>query len=170
MLGVWWRAISLVLAVASVWFAQLGAHLLASTTSHILLGGLVASRFGLWLFDLAVSQMLQDWVPAEDIGKLPAKAVKSVCHPMLHVVSLEAAACIAPMQHACARPGIDPAQSFCLVPCQCFSGQCNPEQQPFGACHVECNACHRRLIFLSVLISCFCMSFTRATLHAIQAC
>jgi len=47
----------------------------ASTTSHILLGGVVASRFGLWLFDLAVSQMLQDWVPAEDIGTLPAKAV-----------------------------------------------------------------------------------------------
>ncbi len=77
MLGIWWQAISLVLAVAPVWLAQLGAHMPASTTSHILLGGLVASRFGLWLFDLAVSQILQEWVPAEDVGTLPAKAVKA---------------------------------------------------------------------------------------------
>ncbi|KAL0018471.1 hypothetical protein WJX77_004008 [Trebouxia sp. C0004] len=67
-LGIWWQAISLVIAVVPVWLTQLGAHLPASTISHVLLGGLVASRFGLWLFDLSVSQMLQEWVPAEDIG------------------------------------------------------------------------------------------------------
>ncbi len=67
--------ISLVIAVVPVWLTQLGARLPASTTSHVLLGGLVVSRFGLWLFDLSVSQMLQEWVPAEDIGKLTAAVI-----------------------------------------------------------------------------------------------
>ena len=49
--------------------------------SHIMLGGLVASRFGLWLFDLAVFQMLQDWVLAQDIGTVPTKAVKALAIP-----------------------------------------------------------------------------------------
>ena len=74
-LGIWWQAISLVIAVAPVWLTQLGARLPASTTSHVLLGGLVASRFGLWLFDLSISQMLQEWVPAEDIGRRTAAVI-----------------------------------------------------------------------------------------------
>ena len=69
LMGVWWQAAALVLAVAPVWLTQLGARLPESTTSNILLMGLVASRFGLWLFDLSVSQMLQEWIPAEDIGE-----------------------------------------------------------------------------------------------------
>lgn len=69
-MGIWWQATSLIIAVVPVWLTQLGARLPASTTSHVLLGGLVASRFGLWLFDLSVSQMLQEWVPAEDVGEL----------------------------------------------------------------------------------------------------
>lgn len=68
-MGIWWQAVSLLAAVVPVWLTQLGARLPASATSHVLLGGLVASRFGLWLFDLSVSQMLQEWVPAEDIGR-----------------------------------------------------------------------------------------------------
>ncbi len=74
-LGIWWQATSLVIAVVPVWLTQLGARLPASTTSHVLLGGLVASRFGLWLFDLSVSQMLQEWVPAEDIGRLTTAVI-----------------------------------------------------------------------------------------------
>ena len=69
LIGVWWQAVALVLAVAPVWLMQLGARLPESTTSHTLLMGLVASRFGLWLFDLSVSQMLQEWIPANDVGK-----------------------------------------------------------------------------------------------------
>ena len=67
-LGICWQTVSLTVAVTPVWLTQLGARLPASTTSHVLLAGLVASRFGLWLFDLSVSQMLQEWVPPEDIG------------------------------------------------------------------------------------------------------
>ena len=69
LMGVWWQAIALILAVAPVWLTQLGARLPESTVSHTLLMGLVASRFGLWLFDLSVSQMLQEWIPANDIGE-----------------------------------------------------------------------------------------------------
>ena len=36
---------------------------------HILTVGLVASRFGLWLFDLTINQMLQERVAKEAIGK-----------------------------------------------------------------------------------------------------
>ena len=68
-MGVWWQATALIFAVTPVWLTQLGARLPESTTSNILLTGLVASRFGLWLFDLSVSQMLQEWIPAEDLGE-----------------------------------------------------------------------------------------------------
>jgi len=150
--------------------AQLGAHMPASTTSHILLGGLVASRFGLWLFDLAVSQMLQDWVPAEDIGKLPAKAFKAfaiTCYTWPHWKQLLALHQCSMRVHGLALM-LHKASVLCLV--SIFPGQCNPEQQPFATCHVECKACHDKLVFLSVLISCFRRSATRAALHAIQAC
>ena len=66
------------MAVLPVWLGQLGARLPASTISHVLLGGLVASRFGLWLFDLSVSQMLQEWIPDEDIGE-HAKTIQQTC-------------------------------------------------------------------------------------------
>ncbi len=36
---------------------------------HVLTVGLVASRFGLWLFDLTINQMLQERVAKEAIGK-----------------------------------------------------------------------------------------------------
>lgn len=72
--GVWWQAVALLVAVLPVWLTQLGAQIPESSTTHVLLGGLVASRFGLWLFDLAVSQMLQEWVADEELGKLPTAA------------------------------------------------------------------------------------------------
>ena len=71
LLGVWLQTTALTFAVAPVWLTQLGARLPESTTAQILLVGLVASRFGLWLFDLSVSQMLQEWIPTDDIGKQP---------------------------------------------------------------------------------------------------
>ncbi len=42
----------------------LPAHLL-----YVLLSGLVASRFGLWLFDLAVTQLQQELVPDTELGE-----------------------------------------------------------------------------------------------------
>ena len=69
LVGIWWQAGALAFAVAPVWLTHLGARLPESTTSQALLMGLVASRFGLWLFDLSVSQMLQECIPGGDIGK-----------------------------------------------------------------------------------------------------
>jgi iron-regulated transporter 1 len=40
---------------------------------YVLLTGLVASRFGLWLFDLAVSQLQQELVPDSELGELFAR-------------------------------------------------------------------------------------------------
>ena len=79
LMGVWWQATALILAVTPVWLTQLGARLPESSTSHTLLAGLVASRFGLWLFDLSVSQMLQEWIPASDIGRWHGMVTKPEC-------------------------------------------------------------------------------------------
>jgi iron-regulated transporter 1 len=37
-------------------------------TTYTLVGGLIVSRFGLWTFDLAVAQMLQERVPDGELG------------------------------------------------------------------------------------------------------
>ena len=37
--------------------------------THALVGGLIVSRFGLWLFDLCVSQLLQDEIISKELGK-----------------------------------------------------------------------------------------------------
>ena len=54
-LGCQWGFLLVTLIVSSTLGQPGGAHVLAA--------GLVASRFGLWAFDLAVSQMLQERVP-----------------------------------------------------------------------------------------------------------
>ncbi len=48
----------------------MGGRMSVSVVDHVLLAGLVASRFGLWLFDLSVCQMLQEWVATEELGML----------------------------------------------------------------------------------------------------
>lgn len=45
---------------------------------HALAWGLVASRFGLWAFDLAVSQMLQERVPSEQLGEALLSSIMRV--------------------------------------------------------------------------------------------
>lgn len=91
--GVWWQAVALLVAVFPVWLTQLGARIPQSSTSHVLLVGLIASRFGLWLFDLAVSQMLQEWIPEDELGRLPCAASKAC--GCIHVQEL----CCAAMGH-----------------------------------------------------------------------
>lgn len=36
--------------------------------THALVGGIIVSRFGLWLFDLCVSQIMQEAIPAHELG------------------------------------------------------------------------------------------------------
>lgn len=45
-------------------------HTLHALLLHHTLGGLVASRFGLWAFDLSVSQAMQEQVAAHQLGQV----------------------------------------------------------------------------------------------------
>lgn len=47
-----------------------GPGVLPHRLLYVLLLGLVASRFGLWLFDLAVTQLQQESVPEAELGEL----------------------------------------------------------------------------------------------------
>ena len=60
-IGLQWGSLALTLIMSSALAQPAGMHALAV--------GLVASRFGLWAFDLAVSQMLQERVPNEQLGE-----------------------------------------------------------------------------------------------------
>ena len=60
-IGFQWGSLALALILSSALAQPAGMHALA--------GGLVASRFGLWAFDLAASQMLQERVPSEQLGE-----------------------------------------------------------------------------------------------------
>ena len=59
-IGCQWAFLALTLILASTLGQPAGVHVLAA--------GLVVSRFGLWAFDLAVSQMLQEKVSNEQLG------------------------------------------------------------------------------------------------------
>ncbi len=80
-IGCQWVFLLVTLIVASTLGQPAGTHVLAV--------GLVGSRFGLWAFDLAVSQMLQERVPNEQLGMrlVPCRDLLSVsvvrCPPKL---------------------------------------------------------------------------------------
>ncbi len=57
-----WAGVMPSLALAAGWQVS------AAVTTYALVGALVASRFGLWTFDLAVSQLLQERVPDAELG------------------------------------------------------------------------------------------------------
>jgi iron-regulated transporter 1 len=64
----------LLLAAAPAVAAAAGAPLGAGLVTHALVGGLVLSRFGLWSFDLAVNQLIQEVTPSPMLGELAAHA------------------------------------------------------------------------------------------------
>ena len=57
-----WAGVAPSLALAAGWSVP------AVATTSALVGALVVSRFGLWTFDLAVSQLLQERVPDAELG------------------------------------------------------------------------------------------------------
>lgn len=69
MLGIWLQAACLWAGVAPSLAVKCGASLPASVVTHVLVSGVAASRFGLWTFDLAVAQMLQEWVADNDLSE-----------------------------------------------------------------------------------------------------
>ncbi len=46
----------------------LGARVEGQVAMHVLVSGVAASRWGLWTFDLAVSQLLQERVPDSELS------------------------------------------------------------------------------------------------------
>jgi Ferroportin1 (FPN1) len=77
----------ILLQVASLWASitpalldDWGWRFSAEAVTYAVVLGLVASRFGLWLFDLAVNQMLQEWVADADMGALGCACVKQAMH------------------------------------------------------------------------------------------
>eukprot|EP00891_Asterochloris_glomerata_P005298 jgi/Astpho2/5298/e_gw1.00075.46.1_t len=68
LLGIYTQLTCLVVAVSPALLSLVGTRVAPASTTHILVGGLVASRFGLWTFDLCVTQLLQEWVLNEELG------------------------------------------------------------------------------------------------------
>nr|DAD39365.1 TPA_asm: hypothetical protein HUJ06_013688 [Nelumbo nucifera] len=58
--SIWTQWIFLLVCVASIWVPN------ARISAWMLMGGVAASRLGLWMFDLSVIQQMQDHVPESD--------------------------------------------------------------------------------------------------------
>ncbi|MQL94709.1 hypothetical protein Taro_027365 [Colocasia esculenta] len=58
--SIWAQWVCLLVCVASVWIQN------DMVSAWMLMGGVAASRLGLWMFDLAVMQQMQDLVPESD--------------------------------------------------------------------------------------------------------
>ncbi|KAF8402546.1 hypothetical protein HHK36_010631 [Tetracentron sinense] len=58
--SIWSQWIFLIPCVASIWVQN------SSISAWMLMGGVAASRLGLWMFDLSVMQQMQDHVPESD--------------------------------------------------------------------------------------------------------
>ena len=68
-LGIGLQVVSLTAAIAPAVLARLTTLGIQDTViTHMLVGGLIMSRFGLWLFDLCVSQLIQDRVDTQSLG------------------------------------------------------------------------------------------------------
>lgn len=58
--SIWSQWTCLLVCVASIWVKN------GITSAYMLMGGVAASRLGLWMFDLSVIQQMQDQVPESD--------------------------------------------------------------------------------------------------------
>ena len=77
-----------------------GARVGGPVAMHVLVSGVAASRWGLWTFDLAVSQLLQERVPDSELSAITA---------LLHTSSSERASffpvfCVFPPRHTADVP------------------------------------------------------------------
>ena len=69
LLGIFIQLTCLVVAVSPALLSLVGTRIASAAATHILVGGLVASRFGLWTFDLCMTQLLQEWVLTQELGE-----------------------------------------------------------------------------------------------------
>ncbi len=77
--GIGYQLLCLLLGVLPVFFHQAGVRSSGASPAallYVMMGGLAASRTGLWLFDLCVSQLLQDEVAPAELGARPGRALR----------------------------------------------------------------------------------------------
>ena len=67
-MGIWCQTLALWAGITPSLLLKGGWALPNALITYSLVGGLVISRFGLWTFDLAVSQLLQEWVADSELG------------------------------------------------------------------------------------------------------
>lgn len=84
------QLVCLLLAAAPAMAAAAGAPLGAGLVTHALVGGLVLSRFGLWSFDLAVNQLIQEGTPSSMLGAVSGVqgSLQSAFQMMAYVAGL----------------------------------------------------------------------------------
>jgi len=70
LLGIWVQFISLLLSIVPYLLKYIGMDVSVQLSSTFLMSGLALSRFGLWLFDLACNQIIQDEAPRELLGNI----------------------------------------------------------------------------------------------------
>ena len=70
LVGIWVQFISLVCSIIPSLLKYIGIDVSMQVTSIVLMSGLALSRFGLWLFDLACNQIIQDEAPRDLLGKI----------------------------------------------------------------------------------------------------
>ncbi|XP_028080004.1 solute carrier family 40 member 2 [Camellia sinensis] len=82
--SIWSQWICLLVCVASIWVQN------KLVSAYVLMGGVAASRLGLWMFDLSVIQQMQDQVPESDrivVGSVQ-NSLQSVLDLMTYVMGV----------------------------------------------------------------------------------
>ncbi len=121
--GISWQLLCLVGGTAPAVLASLGLlQLDGQLLSGVLLGGLVASRCGLWLFDLAVCQLQQDYVEPGQLGEEHGHLCAKWC----------CCACVLPLCYRCTAD----LEAICMIPHAAMYGG---RSQCFLVCHRCCD-------------------------------
>ncbi|KAK9815567.1 hypothetical protein WJX72_006024 [[Myrmecia] bisecta] len=88
--GIILQLLCLVTAVFPALLSRMGALVGKEGAIRILVAGVAASRFGLWTFDLALTQMLQEWVDQDQLGAVNGvqSSLQSVFTSLSYVAGL----------------------------------------------------------------------------------
>lgn len=82
MRGIWLQFLCLAGAVVPAVLAYWHWPIPNVVVTYAVVSGVVLSRFGLWLFDMAVNQLLQEWVPDDELGASKSKILMLLADSM----------------------------------------------------------------------------------------
>lgn len=88
--AVWAQLLCLALAATPEFLQGTSKQLDTGVSTHVLVTGLVLSRFGLWTFDLAVNQLLQETGYASSLGSIMGVqgSLQSLCQMLSFVAGV----------------------------------------------------------------------------------